>query len=50
MDVPAFYHPTLEHWLPLIYAADTADENDKVSVQIERFDLGSLSIRNFILG
>lgn len=43
-------HPTPDHWLPLIYAAGAANENDHVSFPTEGFDLGSLSMRNVIFG
>ena len=43
-------HPTPDHWLPLIYAAGAADENDRVSFPTAGFDLGSLSMRNVIFG
>lgn len=43
-------HPTPEHWLPLIYAAGAADENDPVSFPVEGYDLGSLSMRHVIFG
>ena len=43
-------HPTPDHWLPLIYAAGAANENDRVSFPTEGFDLGSLSMRNVIFG
>lgn len=43
-------HPTPEHWLPLIYAAGAATENDRVNFPIEGFDWGSLSMRSVIFG
>ena len=43
-------HPTPDHWLPLIYAAGAANENDRVRFPTEGFDLGSLSMRNVIFG
>ena len=43
-------HPAPDHWLPLIYAAGTANENDRVSFPTEGFDLGSISMRNIIFG
>ena len=43
-------HPTPDHWLPLIYAAGAANENDCIRFPTEGFDLGSLSMRNVIFG
>lgn len=43
-------HPTPDHWLPLIYAAGAADENDRISFPAEGFDLGSISMRNVVFG
>jgi 4,5-DOPA dioxygenase extradiol len=38
-------HPSLDHYLPLLYAAGAADESDVVRFPITGFDLGSLSMR-----
>lgn len=38
-------HPTLDHFLPVLYAVGAADERDAVSFPIDGFDLGSLSMR-----
>lgn len=38
-------HPTPEHYLPLLYAAGAASDNDRVSFPITGFDAGSLSMR-----
>jgi 4,5-DOPA dioxygenase extradiol len=43
-------HPTPDHWLPLIYAYAASDEDDEVRFTSEAFDLGSISMRNVILG
>ena len=43
-------HPTPDHWLPLLYAAAAADEDDTVRFPSEGFDLGSISMRNVIFG
>ena len=43
-------HPTAEHWLPLIYAAGAAHNDDPVRFPTEGFDWGSLSMRNVIFG
>ena len=39
-------HPTLDHYLPLLYAAGAADANDRVSFPVAGWDLGSLSMRS----
>ncbi len=41
-------HPTIEHWLPLIYAFGAADERDSVSFPVEGFDMGSMSMRSVL--
>ena len=38
-------HPTLDHYLPLLYVAGAADERDPVVFPITGFDMGSLSMR-----
>ena len=43
-------HPTLDHFLPMVYALGAADKNDKVTFPLSGFDLGSLSMRAAILG
>ncbi|NLH48716.1 MAG: 4,5-DOPA dioxygenase extradiol [Myxococcales bacterium] len=39
-------HPTLDHYLPLLYAVGAAGESEQISFPIEGFDLGSLSMRS----
>ena len=41
-------HPTLDHYLPLLYAAGAAGESGPVSFPITGFDLGSLSMRSVL--
>ncbi len=41
--------PTEEHYLPLLYAAGLREKNDDLSFFAAGFDLGSLSMRSFIL-
>ena len=41
-------HPTLDHWLPLIYAAGASVETSGVRFTSEAFDWGSISMRNVI--
>ncbi|GJM09060.1 MAG: dioxygenase [Lysobacteraceae bacterium] len=41
-------HPTLDHWLPLIYAAGAGLETDGTRFTSEGFDWGSISMRNVI--
>jgi 4,5-DOPA dioxygenase extradiol len=43
-------HPTLDHYLPLLYAAGAAGEHDTVDFPITGFDGGSLSMRSVIFG
>lgn len=43
-------HPTIEHWLPLIYAQAASDDRDAVHFPTEGFDLGSISMRNVLFG
>ena len=43
-------HPTLDHYLPLLYAVGASDTDDKVSFPISGFDLGSLSMRSVFFG
>lgn len=43
-------HPTLEHFLPLLYTLGAADESDTPSFFTEGFDLGSISMRSVLLG
>jgi len=40
--------PSPDHYLPLLYAAATADERDEASFPIEGFDWGSLSMRSVL--
>jgi 4,5-DOPA dioxygenase extradiol len=43
-------HPTPDHYLPLLYAAGAADQNDPVRFPITGFDLASLSMRAIVFG
>lgn len=43
-------HPTLDHYLPLLYAVGAADASDAVRFPITGFDLGSLSMRAVLFG
>jgi 4,5-DOPA dioxygenase extradiol len=42
--------PTLEHYLPLLYALGAQDESDKVGVFADKVTLGSMSMRSVRLG
>ena len=42
-------HPTPEHFLPVLYPLAVADEKDELSFFSESFDLGSISMRSFLL-
>jgi 4,5-DOPA dioxygenase extradiol len=49
-DTGRMAHPTLDHYLPLLYAAGAAGEQDSVEFPITGFDGGSLSMRSVIFG
>jgi len=38
-------HPTVEHYLPLLYCVGSTDEKDSVSYPYQGFDFGSISMR-----
>ena len=42
-------HPSLEHYLPLLYTAGAGDDKEKLSLFNESFDLASISMRSFVL-
>ncbi|HSF97016.1 MAG TPA: 4,5-DOPA dioxygenase extradiol [Thermohalobaculum sp.] len=42
-------HPTVEHFLPLLYTLGVADEADEISFFNEGIDLGSVSMRSCLL-
>lgn len=43
-------HPSIEHYLPLLYVLGTADPNEKIIFPYEAFELGSLSMRSVLVG
>jgi 4,5-DOPA dioxygenase extradiol len=43
-------HPTLEHYVPILYCVGSVDEKDEVSYPYEGFDLGSVSMRMVLFG
>jgi len=43
-------HPTVEHYLPLLYCMGSTDERDAVSYPYEGFDFGSISMRMILWG
>jgi 4,5-DOPA dioxygenase extradiol len=43
-------HPTPDHWLPLLYVAGAAGPTEPISSPITGFDMGSLSMRSFLVG
>lgn len=49
-DVGRMSHPTLDHYLPLLYAVAAAHERDAVRFPIVGFDAGSLSMRSVRFG
>lgn len=42
-------HPSVEHFLPLIYIAALADSQDKVEIFTPKIDLASISMASFLL-
>jgi 4,5-DOPA dioxygenase extradiol len=49
-DAGRMSHPTLDHYLPLLYAAGAAGGGGSVEFPISGFDLGSLSMRSVLFG
>lgn len=43
-------HPTVEHYLPLLYCMGSTDERDAVTYPYEGFDFGSISMRAVLFG
>jgi 4,5-DOPA dioxygenase extradiol len=43
-------HPTVEHYLPLLYCTGSTDERHAVSYPYEGFDFGSISMRMILFG
>jgi len=43
-------HPTVEHYLPVLYCVGSTDERDAVSYPYEGFDFGSISMRAILFG
>jgi 4,5-DOPA dioxygenase extradiol len=46
----ALAHPTLEHYVPLLYCMGSTTEDDAVSYPYEGFEYGSLSMRMVLFG
>ncbi|QRO02750.1 4,5-DOPA dioxygenase extradiol [Archangium violaceum] len=49
-DAGQMSHPSIDHFLPLLYAAGAANDRDAVRFPVSGFDLGSLSMRSVLLG
>jgi 4,5-DOPA dioxygenase extradiol len=49
-DAGRLSHPTLDHFLPMLYALGASTPSDKVQFPISGFDMGSLSMRSVLLG
>jgi 4,5-DOPA dioxygenase extradiol len=45
-DYGRMSHPSLDHYLPMLYAIGAANDADKVTFPITGFDAGSLSMRS----
>ena len=43
-------HPSVEHYLPLLYCMGSTNERDAVSYPYEGFDFGSISMRMILFG
>lgn len=43
-------HPSIEHYLPLLYILGAADANEKIMFPYEAFENGSLSMRSVLVG
>ncbi|WP_208107759.1 4,5-DOPA dioxygenase extradiol [Bacteriovorax stolpii] len=43
-------HPSIDHYLPLLYVLGASDPNEKVIFPYEDFELGSLSMRSVLIG
>ncbi|MGC2475508.1 MAG: 4,5-DOPA dioxygenase extradiol [Candidatus Sulfotelmatobacter sp.] len=43
-------HPTVEHYLPLLYCMGSTDKKDAVTYRYEGFDFGSISMRAVLFG
>ncbi len=43
-------HPSLEHYLPLLYTIGATDSHEKISFPFEGFEHGSLSMRSVLIG
>ncbi len=43
-------HPTLEHYLPVLFPAAVADDQDELSFFNTGIEMGSISMRSFVLG
>lgn len=43
-------HPSIEHYLPLIYVLGASDSKEKVIFPYEAFEFGSLSMRSVLIG
>lgn len=49
-DAGRMSHPTLDHFLPLLYVLGASETQDRATFPITGFDLGSLSMRSARLG
>jgi 4,5-DOPA dioxygenase extradiol len=49
-DAGRMSHPSIDHFLPMLYAAGAANDSDAVRFPVSGFDLSSLSMRSVLLG
>jgi 4,5-DOPA dioxygenase extradiol len=49
-DAGRMSHPTIEHYLPLLYVVGAADPHDAVRFPITGFDASSISMRSVLFG
>jgi len=43
-------HPTLEHYVPILYCMGSTSEKDEIVYPYEGFDYGSISMRMVLFG
>lgn len=49
-DAGRMSHPSIDHFLPMLYAAGAARDGDAVRFPVSGFDLASLSMRSVLIG
>jgi 4,5-DOPA dioxygenase extradiol len=49
-DAGRMSHPSIDHFLPMLYVAGAAHDQEPVRFPVSGFDLGSLSMRSVLIG